>query len=213
MEVGPGSTKIAELPNSEVTNTITTTDNNGLYTPINVHPNPYGISDKNPIVPNPEQTTVGQKMPSQNVYLEQSNLNNTQQQRLPSRHIPQDTTTYAQDQQVQPDYIPVQEHLKDYVREHDDMNTERIIVHEQKKSRAERIDQILNELQTPILVSLLYFIFTSPYISTIIFKKFSFLNIYSSDGNFNIYGLLLKSLLFGTSYYSFSYVTRLLSEF
>jgi hypothetical protein len=35
-----------------------------------------------------------------------------------------------------------------------------------------------------------------------IFKKFSFLSLHDADGNFNIYGLLLKSILFGGIYYS-----------
>ena len=210
-----GTTSIAELPSEGSNNTISQGEvpGPGNYKPINVHPNPYGISDKNPIMPNPEQTTQQQKIPQQNVYLEQANLNELPQQRLPSRDIPMDTTGYAQDNQVQPDYIPVQEHIKDYVREHDDMNVENVLRQETKKSRAEKIEYLLNEFQTPILVSILYFIFQTPYLNKVVFKKFAFLNLTNTDGNFNIYGLVFKSLLFGFSYYAFYTITITLSEF
>ena len=93
------------------------------------------------------------------------------------------------------------------------MNAENVLIHEQKKSRAEKIEYILNEFQTPILVAILYFIFQTPYLNKVVFKKFSFLNLTNSDGNFNIYGLILKSLLFGFSYYAFYTITVMLSEF
>jgi hypothetical protein len=207
-----GTTSISELP-SENKNTLTNTDVPGNYKPINVHPNPYGISDQNPIMPNPEQTQQTQKTPQQNIYLEGNTMGNMPQQRLPSRDIPMDTTQYAQDNQVQPDYIPIQEHITDYVRDHEKMNAENVLIHEQKKSRAEKIEYILNEFQTPILVAILYFIFQTPYLNKVVFKKFSFLNLTNSDGNFNIYGLILKSLLFGFSYYAFYTITIMLSEF
>lgn len=207
-----GTTSIAELP-SENKNTLTNTDIPGNYKPINVHPNPYGISEQNPIMPNPEQTQLQQKTPQQNIYLEGNTMGDMPQQRLPSRDIPMDTTQYAQDNQVQPDYIPIQEHITDYVRDHEKVSAENVLIHEQKKTRAERIEYILNEFQTPILVAILYFIFQTPYLNKVVFKRFSFLNLTNSDGNFNIYGLILKSLLFGFSYYSFYTITIMLSEF
>lgn len=207
-----GTTSIAELP-SENKNTLTNTDIPGNYKPINVHPNPYGISEQNPIMPNPEQTQLQQKTPQQNIYLEGNTMGDMPQQRLPSRDIPMDTTQYAQDNQVQPDYIPIQEHITDYVRDHEKVTAENVLIHEQKKTRAERIEYILNEFQTPILVAILYFIFQTPYLNKVVFKRFSFLNLTNSDGNFNIYGLILKSLLFGFSYYSFYTITIMLSEF
>lgn len=207
-----GTTSIAELP-TENKNTLTNTDIPGNYKPINVHPNPYGISEQNPIMPNPEQTQLQQKTPQQNIYLEGNTMGDMPQQRLPSRDIPMDTTQYAQDNQVQPDYIPIQEHITDYVRDHEKVSAENVLIHEQKKTRAERIEYILNEFQTPILVAILYFIFQTPYLNKVVFKRFSFLNLTNSDGNFNIYGLILKSLLFGFSYYSFYTITIMLSEF
>tara|TARA_B100000035_G_scaffold315065_1_gene333728 strand:+ start:1971 stop:2606 length:636 start_codon:yes stop_codon:yes gene_type:complete len=207
------TTSISELPSNPVNNTIQQIDNQqNNYKPINIHPNPYGISDQNPILPNPEQTANTQKMPQQNVYLEQNQLQEMGQQRLPSRDIPQDTTTYAQDQEITPDYIPVQENMKDYVRDYQDMNMKNVAVHEAEKTRAQKLDDFFAEIQTPVLVCLLYFIFQTPYLNKVLFKKMSFLQIYNSDGNFNLYGLIFKSLLFGTSYYGLYTITNMLSE-
>ena len=50
---------------------------------------------------------------------------------------------------------------------------------------------------------MLYFLFQLPIVNAQIFKKFSFLSIYDADGNFNIYGLGFKSMLFGSIYYMF----------
>ena len=165
------------------------------------------------VLPNPQQTGNEQKLPQQNIYLEQPQMNEMPQQRLPSRDIPQDTTVYAQDQEIKPDYIPVQEHLADYVRDYEDMNNKNVAMHEAKKSRAEKLDDLFVEIQTPVLVCLLYFIFQTPYLNKVLFKKMSFLQIYNTDGNFNLYGLIFKSLLFGTSYYGLYTITNMLSEF
>lgn len=208
------TSSISELPAESGGNTITQMENQlNNYKPINIHPNPYGISDQNPILPNPQQTGNEQKLPQQNIYLEQPQMNEMPQQRLPSRDIPQDTTVYAQDQEIKPDYIPVQEHLADYVRDYEDMNNKNVAMHEAKKSRAEKLDDLFVEIQTPVLVCLLYFIFQTPYLNKVLFKKMSFLQIYNSDGNFNLYGLIFKSLLFGTSYYGLYTITNMLSEF
>ena len=45
-----------------------------------------------------------------------------------------------------------------------------------------------------------------------IFQKLAFLAIYNADGNFNMYGLILKSVLFGIVFHGFTYVAELLSS-
>jgi hypothetical protein len=76
-----------------------------------------------------------------------------------------------------------------------------------------RFDEFLTELQTPILICILFFIFQLPIINTIIFKKFSFLSLHNEDGNFNFYGLLFKSMMFGSLFYSVQKITQFISEF
>jgi len=135
-----------------------------------------------------------------------------QQQRLPSRDIPRDTTEYTQDEKIQANYIPKKESSKDYVRDYEDMTEKNLREYEEKKKKEKSFDRLTDQLQIPIMISLLYLVFQLPIINSIVFKKFSFLSIYDTDGNFNFYGLLLKSILFGGAYYSIQYATNFISD-
>jgi hypothetical protein len=136
-----------------------------------------------------------------------------QQQRLPSRDIQHDTTSYSHDEHVQPNYIPRQKDLDDYVRDHEKTTEKNLREYEDKKRRRNTIDSIITDFQTPIVITILYFIFQMPIINKIVFKRFSFLSIYNDDGNFNFYGLLLKSVSFGALYYAMVQFTTFISEF
>ena len=148
---------------------------------------------------------------------EQETLNrmdyeNMPQRRLPSRDIPIDTTDYSNDEEVQANYIPKPKLTGDYVREHASTVEKKIEENEKKKYRESKIDQILGEFQIPIMICVLYFVFQLPIINTLIFKKISFLSIYNADGHFNIYGLILKSLLFANCYYLLTKITDFISS-
>jgi hypothetical protein len=182
------------------------------YIPINVHANPYGISAQNPIMPNPEQTNAPRNQnigyntaPPQSIpHLSEEQMrqiSNMQPQRLPSRDIHQDTTGYTHDEQVNVNYIPRAPVSSDYVRDYENMTEKNMREYEAKKKQESRLDMLLNEFQTPIFVALLFFMFQLPIVNKYL-KTFSFLSIYNIDGNFNFNGLLLKSVLFGASYYS-----------
>lgn len=200
-------TKPTELPNN--------------YVPINVHPNPYGVSDQNPIMNPPEKinspqqdmminNTATQQVPQYLSEEQREMIMPSQQQRLPSRHIQHDTSQYAQDEQVQPNYIPKEPIKRDYVREYEEFTDKNIQQHERERDRNQQIDDILTDLQVPIFVSILYFMFQLPIINAYIFKRFSFLSIYNDDGNFNFYGLVFKSWIFGSIYYFITKFTNFL---
>ena len=125
--------------------------------------------------------------------------NNIPSQKLPSCDIPNNTENYNMDPRVQPNYIP-KPNTNDYVREHHDMTEQNLRDYESKKYRMNKLDSFLTEFQVPIFVALLFFFFQLPIVNTMIFKKFTFLHIYNEDGNFNFYGLVLKSILFGIFY-------------
>ena len=215
-------TRISDLPNGnnaqDTGNSIEMPNN---YIPINIHPNPYGISDKNPIIDMPEDTTVEfpsnkkSTMPVSNQLSQQdiAELNSMKQQRLPSRDIQHDTTSYSQDEQTQPSYIPKHKDIDDYVRNQEKTTEKNLREYEYIKRRRNTIDSIITDIQTPIFIAVLYFIFQMPIINLLIFKRFSFLSIYNDDGNFNFYGLLLKSMLFGSLYYTMVQFTSFISEF
>ena len=215
-------TRISDLPNgNSQPNKPHELPNN--YIPINVHPNPYGISDKNPIIELPQDANV--HMPQKNTpqfrppisnqmsETDIAQLNAMQQQRLPSRDIQHDTTSYSQDEAVQPNYIPKPRDLDDYVREHEKTTEKNLREYEDKKRRRNTIDSIITDFQTPIFIAAMYFIFQMPIVNKLIFKRFSFLSIHNDDGNFNFYGLLLKSLSFGAIYYAMVQFTTFISEF
>jgi len=193
---------------------------NNTYTPLNSHPNPYGISAQNPIMPNPQQTqmppVISQQMPQQHPqYIseeQQMLLQQQSYQRLPSRDIPRDTTGYAQDEEIKPNYIPKANVSSDYVRDYEDMTERNLREYEEKKRKENRLDAILTEIQTPLFIAVLFLIFQLPVINTLLFKRFSFLAIHNDDGNFNFNGLLFKSALFGLAFYVISKATTYLSE-
>lgn len=168
------------------------------YKPLNVHANPYGISDQNAIIDNTQNT---QQVPFEYQEQFQQQIQNMPHQKLPSRDIPMSTETYITDEQIQPNHIPNKNNNIDYVRSYHDMTEEKLLEHKQIKHREQLFDSIINDLQLPIFISLLYFLFQLPIIDTLIIKKISFLSLIGNDGEFNFNGLLLKSLLFGYLYY------------
>jgi hypothetical protein len=196
------------------------------YAPINSHPNPYGVSAQNPIMDMPTQTQFennGQmpqvntgQMPPENIQMiqatEMESLQNMQHQRLPSRNIPQDTVQYSNDDQVQPNYIPTHNVERDYVKDQYDMTEQNLKEYEHKKLQLNYWDRVFTDFQTPIFIAVLFFFFQLPIINTIIFKRFAFLSLYNEDGNFNMMGLIFKSTLFGSLYYSVYKFTTFISE-
>ena len=182
------------------------------YTPINLHPNPYGISAQNPIMTPPQQQTPTQQ-PQYISEEQRAQIQSLQQQRLPSRDIPNDQSGYNHDEQVMPNYIPKPKIEKDYVREYEDMTEKNLREYEDKTRKEKKLDVILSELQVPIFIAILFFFFQLPMINTLIFKRFAFLSIYNPDGNFNFTGLVFKSILFGLFYYFTLKFTNFLAEF
>jgi len=119
---------------------------------------------------------------------------------LPSRDIPLTTDNLTQDEQVQPNYIP-QTNNRDYIKEDED-NDDIITNYNKNVEHANNLDQLYDEMQTPLLISILYFLFQLP-----IFKKYLYKYIpmlFSTDGNINLYGFAFTSTLFGLIYYMLS---------
>lgn len=137
-----------------------------------------------------------------------------QQQRLPSRDMPIDTTLYSQDEKIVANYIPppATNVSSDYVRDYERTTEKNTREYEEKKNRENKMNDLFNEFQTPIFIMILFFIFQMPVVNASIFKKFAFLSITNEDGNFNFSGLLCKSILFGGIYYYVTKATNYLSE-
>jgi hypothetical protein len=128
-------------------------------------------------------------------------LQNTPRTRLPSRDLPIDEDEYLHDEEITANYIPKVRFKDDYVKDYEEITTEKILQRENKKKNDSRVDALLNELQIPLLITMLFFLFQMPAINTLFFKRFAFLSIYNSDGNINFFGIALKSIIFGSLFY------------
>lgn len=118
------------------------------------------------------------------------------QLRLPERDIPRENTHITQDASTKANYIP--EGPDDYIKRY---QTNEVIqqVHQKREEKSKNIDFLYEELQTPILITLIYFFFQMPIVSSTLIKHIP--KLFKNDGNLNTQGQLFKSLLFGCSYF------------
>lgn len=136
-----------------------------------------------------DQTTISQIVNG----LQQASMTGATQ--LPSRDLPMNTETIIKDSQVQPNYVPPPAN-RDYIHEtDDDINN---YYREEKVNSS--LDSLYDEIQTPILLAVLYFIFQLPVVKRSVHQYLSFLC--HSDGNYNINGLIFMCALFGFVYYT-----------
>jgi len=116
---------------------------------------------------------------------------------LPSRDIPQMTSQITQDQQIKPNYIP-QVNNNDYIN--DETNANDILKENMRRqNRDSNLDVMYEELQIPILLAILFFMFQLPVFRTYLFKFLP--SLFNKDGNPNLSGYVVNSILFALLYY------------
>jgi len=127
---------------------------------------------------------------------------------LPSRDIPMNTHQITQDKQIQPNYIPDSDR-KEYIEEEDTYES-LLKKKKDKMEQEDRLDLLYNEMQMPILIMVLFFMFQMPYAQ----KKFLqiFPSMFKTDGNMKMSGYLLKTSLFGLSFYTIMKLSKYASE-
>lgn len=116
---------------------------------------------------------------------------------LPSRDIPNNTENIVMDQETQPNYIPEKE-MEDYIQNYQTPDSV-ILETDKEMNNQDRLDRLYTSIQMPLLVSILYFLFNLPVIRKYMHKYIP--NLFNSDGNPNITGYLVNSILFGILYY------------
>jgi hypothetical protein len=146
-----------------------------------------------------DQTTINQIVNG----LQQATASGATQ--LPSRDIPMNTTGHSNDAQVQPNYVPLPERQMDYIKDYEQTN-DTIDNYNKSMNRNNSLDDMYNEIQTPILLAVLYFLFQLPFFRRFLFSYFPIL--FSNDGNLNINGFLFSSTLFGLLFYFLNKVTN-----
>ena len=199
-------------------------EQNLSYSPMNIHPNPYGNSIDPNVMPLPQNPHMSQNQQSQPQYKqqpqyqhqsqqpEQLDFNNIPHVRLPSRDIPMDQTAYQQDIEITPNFIPKPKLTSDYIKQYEEINEEKLQKHEKNVKRTNELDDMFTDMQIPILISILFFVFQMPSVNTILYKNFLFLSIYNADGNVNFYGIFFKSILFGSIFYGLRKVINFLTN-
>ena len=125
---------------------------------------------------------------------------------LPSRDIPLHTEQLTTDVQIQPNYVP-QPQTRDYINDSDDD----INNYYKNERQQNSLDSIYDELQAPLLLAVLYFLFQLPFFKKNIFKYLPF--FCHTDGNYNFNGLIFTCALFGFIYYSLSKTVKHFSKF
>lgn len=116
---------------------------------------------------------------------------------LPSSHIPMDTNSISSDPQTRPNYIP-QSSSMDYIG-NSDSNDDLMRYHDRRQNKQDSLDVMYDELQIPILIGIIYFMFQLPF-----FRKylFTFLpSLFNKDGNPKLSGYAFNSLLFALFFY------------
>jgi hypothetical protein len=135
--------------------------------------------------------------------LQQASISGATQ--LPSRDIPMTTSGHSTDPQVQPNYVPPPQNPVDYIKNYEE-SSDMVDEYNKNMSRQNSLDDMYNEIQTPLLLAVLYFLFQLPFFRKFLFSYFPIL--FSNDGNFNINGFIFSSVLFGLLYYTLNKVTN-----
>jgi hypothetical protein len=200
------TTYIADLPPENITYHLTGVETkvkkepiqSATYTPLDVHKNPYLASESG------DEGGGGGMMS----YPKVTSLKPQPQHPLPSRDIPQKTDVF-QDIEARPNYLPKEKLTRDFVRENDEW-TEKKLLNRKKRKQRERIWRISwEELNTPILLAVLFFLFQQPWLHNWMYKYLTFLPLFHSDGIMNVYGMMAKAVIFAVVYYIFTKMTDL----
>ena len=119
------------------------------------------------------------------------------QTNLPDRNIPTTTTNLTTDENIQQEHIP-----KPSVKFDIENNTtsEDILDHNKKlEKNTSIIENYYQEFHEPILIAVLYFLFQLPIFQKYLYKIIP--SLFKSDGNPNVLGYLINSIVFGISFY------------
>jgi hypothetical protein len=152
-----------------------------------------------------DQTTISQIVNG----LQQATLAGATQ--LPSRDIPMNTSSLSADPQVMPNYVPPpppqnSDYIKNFEQTSDMIND-----YNRNKQINSSLDDMYNEIQTPLLLAVLYFLFQLPF-----FKKFLYTYLpvlFGNDGNYNLNGFLFISVIFGMLFHFLMKTTSYFSAF
>ena len=208
------TTNISDLPSDPAGGGLTNMNNGNISMSIqetmqpNMQMQPESAAGQNTSM-SLDQTTINQIVNG----LQKATVNGLTQ--LQSRDIPRTTDAITNDPQIQPNYIPepnknnIQEDYINEMQRSQQSTNEIINEHNKKTNFSNSLDNLYEEIQTPLLLTILFFIFQLP-----IFKKYLFMYLpflFFNDGNYNLKGYIVISILFGCIYYFSNKVVNIVS--
>ena len=132
---------------------------------------------------------------------------------IPTRDIPMNPNSYTHDDQSRPNYVPEKSvHFADghdYIKEHASMESI-VRANARQSNQIDTIEAIYYDLQMPILIGVLYFIFQMPIFRA---QLLHFLpSLFAEDGNLKIMGLTATSVMFAGTFFVITLVFKKLGE-
>jgi hypothetical protein len=134
---------------------------------------------------------------------------------IPTRDIPMNTNSFTHDDQARPNYVPppptTSHHgdSHDYIKDHTSMESI-VRTNARQSNQLDTIEAIYYDLQMPILIGVLYFIFQMPVFRA---QLLHFLpSLFGEDGNFKIMGLTATSVMFAGTFFVIMKVFNKLGE-
>ena len=202
-------TSIDNLPNSNVNNNIVQQPNTPPVLNIPLQETPQ--QSMSHIEPQQSNNSQNINMNDYNEMISQLQNVNNNSTSLPSRDIPINPTQVSNDVQVDNNYIPPPANTIDNNYINNQETPENLIVKEQQlNDYYNSLEHIYNELQLPLVITLIYFLFQLPFFKLNSFKFLPFLH--NKDGNYNLKGNIFISILFGISFYSFQKILFILNK-
>jgi hypothetical protein len=150
-----------------------------------------------------DQTTISQIVNG----LQQATLAGATQ--LPSRDIPMNTNSISADPQVVPNYVPPPQQ-QDYIQNFE-QTSDMVNRYNKGKQMNNSLDDMYNEIQTPLLLAVLYFLFQLPFFKKFLYSYIPFL--FGNDGNYNLNGFIFISITFGLLFHFLMKTTSYFSTF
>jgi hypothetical protein len=187
-----GGTSISDLP---------TDPTGGGNTTNNISLSAIENNNKNTVQHQPEipmsldQSTINQIV---------SGIQQLKTTQLPSRDIPTTTHNVTIDEEIRPNYVPASKNKDDFLKDYDD-NDEIIRGYEEEQKYKSSLDTMYDELQIPLLIGVMYFLFQLPFFRSQLYAYLPVL--FTNDGNINLYGYLFTSILFALFYFMLAKLT------
>jgi hypothetical protein len=139
---------------------------------------------------------------------------------IPTRDIPMNPNAFTHDEQSRPNYVPQPQPQSgmgagggggggDYIKDHASMESI-VRANARQSNQIDTIEAIYYDLQMPILIGVLYFIFQMPAFRA---QLLHFLpSLFGEDGNFKIMGLTVTSVMFAATFFVIMKIFNKLGE-